>query len=85
VTAGEAIAALGDQHLMQLEERCKLVLASILAEKDRVDNSLHDGRGGSELHTGVTSGQGHTEVALAYTEVLQLLVSKSAYDVMSSY
>jgi tetratricopeptide (TPR) repeat protein len=66
VTAGEAIAVLGDQHLAKLEDMCKKILASILLDKDRAVNGKLKDR---DL---LSNGQGHTEVALIYTEVLQL-------------
>jgi hypothetical protein len=47
---------------------CKKILASILSDKERVS------KGKSKDPESVSNGQGHTEVALIYTEVLQLQV-----------
>lgn len=77
VTAGEAIAVLGDQHLARLEDECKRKLASILCEKEK---GL---QGQSKDRSSVSRGPGHTDVALAFTEVLQLQVCLfSLSDVM---
>lgn len=45
---------------------CKRILASILSDKDRTS------KGQSKDPDSLSNGQGHTEVALVYTEVLQL-------------
>jgi tetratricopeptide (TPR) repeat protein len=66
ITAGEAIATLGDQHLAKLDDACKTIMASILNDKSRL------ARGMSASTDSVSNGKGHTEVALLYTEVLQL-------------
>jgi tetratricopeptide (TPR) repeat protein len=57
---------LGDQHLAKLEDMCKRILVSILSDKDR------DVKGQPRDVDSISNGQGHTEVALVFTEVLQL-------------
>jgi len=66
ITAGEAIATLGDHHLAKLEEACKKIMSSILNDKSRMSQGL------VKDVDSASNGKGHTEVALLYTEVLQL-------------
>mmetsp|Transcript_12566 Transcript_12566/g.12979 ORF Transcript_12566/g.12979 Transcript_12566/m.12979 type:complete len:356 (-) Transcript_12566:99-1166(-) len=75
-TMGEQIAAIGDAHLAKLEEGCKGLLEKIRDEKAQryryfSDLSSSDGSIISNSTPPPVSGD-YTEVALIFTEVLQL-------------
>jgi hypothetical protein len=75
---GELITAIGDSHLAKLEEGCKVLLEKLREEKQQrylyfSELGSVDHESFSTLEPPPVSGD-YTEVALIYTEVLQLQV-----------